>query len=91
MEGRLKWLFPVFIALWLLGCSHAPSPTTKAAQQPAPQPSTQVSATQGVPVAEVAEKEFDFGKMAEDGTYAHEFKIVNKGTGVLEIVGVVPD
>ena len=91
MEGRLKWLSPIFISLWLLGCSSAPSPATKVAQQPTPQPSAQVEAGQSVPVAEVPQKEFDFGAMAEDSSYAHEFKIVNKGTAVLEIQGVVPD
>ena len=91
MEGKLKWLSTVFICLWLLGCSHAPSPATKVAQQPTPQASAQVSTAEGLPAAEVPEKEFDFGVMAEDNSYVHEFKIVNKGTGVLEIQGVVPD
>lgn len=91
MEGRMKWLSTVLISLWLLGCSHAPSPATKVAQQPTPQPSAQVSTAQAVPAAEVPEKEFDFGAMAEDSSYAHEFKIVNKGSGALEILGVVPD
>ena len=57
MEGRLKWLYPIFISLWLLGCSSAPSPATKVAQQPTPPPSAQVSASQAVPAAEVPEKE----------------------------------
>ena len=91
MEGRLKWLSTVFISLWLLGCSHAPSPATKVAQQPTPQASAQVGTAHALPAAEVPEREFDFGVMAEDSSYVHDFKIVNKGTGVLEIQGVVPD
>ena len=91
MQGRLKWLYPVFICSWLLGCSSTPSPATKVAQQPAPQPTTQAAPAQAVPVAEVPQKEFDFGEMAEESSYAHEFKIVNKGNAVLEITGVVPD
>jgi hypothetical protein len=36
------------------------------------------------------EKEFDFGELTENGAYVHEFKIVNKGTGVLVITQVMP-
>jgi hypothetical protein len=79
----------VIVSLWLLGCSHGSGPTTKVAQQPALQTPTQASATQGLPAAEIPEKEFDFGAMAEDGTYAHEFRILNKGTGVLEVKEVM--
>lgn len=91
MKVRLKWLYPIFISLWLLGCSHSPSPPAKVAQQPITQPSAEVSKADAVPVAEVSEREFDFGAMAEDSSYSHDFKIANKGTGVLEITGVVPD
>ena len=89
MHGRWKWLYLVFVALWLFGCSQGPGPSTKVAQETAPPASTQVAATQGTPAAEVPEKEFDFGAMAEDGMYVHEFKILNKGTGALEIKEVM--
>lgn len=88
MQGRSKWLSTALISLWLMSCSHAPSPATKVAQQPTQPPAPQAS-TQGVPAAEIPEKEFNFGVMAEDGNYAHEFKILNKGTGVLEIKEVM--
>jgi hypothetical protein len=88
MQGRPKWLFTALISLWLLSCSHAPSPTTKVVQQPS-SPAAPQASTQGVPVAEVPEREFDFGAMAEDGNYVHEFRILNKGDGVLEIKEVM--
>lgn len=88
MQGRTKWLFPVLISLWLISCSHAPASSTKGLQQPAQATAPQAS-TQGVPKAEIPEKEFNFGKMAEDGNYVHEFRILNKGTGPLEIKEVM--
>lgn len=79
MKHYPKWLFPALIALWLMGCSH--SPTAKVGQ-----PATTVeTATQAVPQAEVPNREFNFGVMDEDGTYVHDFKIFNRGTGILEI------
>jgi len=89
MHGRWKWLSMVFVSLWLLGCSQGPGPTTKVAQEPAPPTSTQASATQGLPSAEVPDRMFDFGAMEEDGMYVHDFKILNKGTAVLEIKEVM--
>jgi len=79
MQQYPKWLFSALIALWLMGCSH--SPTAKVGQ-PA---NTAETATQAVPKAEVPNREFNFGVMDEDGTYVHDFKILNRGTGVLEI------
>jgi hypothetical protein len=78
-----------FVALWLLGCSQGPRPVAKVAE-PAPPASAQDSSTQGLPVAEVPEREFDFGAMKEDEIYVHDFKILNKGTGILEIKSVTP-
>lgn len=46
--------------------------------------------TQGTPVAEVRETEFDFGTVDEGGEYMHDFKVVNKGNGDLEIKKVLP-
>jgi hypothetical protein len=86
MRRRFTWFSTFLTALWLLGCSHAPTPATKVAPQPAPQ----ASATQGTPVAVVAETEFDFGLVEEGGEYVHDFKIGNKGDGVLEIKKVLP-
>ena len=77
-----------FVSLWLLACSQGPRPVTKVAE-PAPPTPAQVSSTQGLPVAEVPEREFDFGTMKEDDTYVHDFKILNKGTGILEIKAVM--
>jgi hypothetical protein len=88
MRGRSKWLCTALMSLWLMSCSHAPGPSTKVAQQPAKATAPQAS-TQGVPAAEIPEREFNFGVMAEDGSYAHEFRILNKGTGVLEIKEVM--
>ena len=89
MHKKWKWISMVCVSLWLLGCSQGPGPTTKVSQQPAPPTSTQASSTQGLPAAEVPERQFDFGAMAEDGTYVHEFRILNKGMGVLEIKEVM--
>jgi hypothetical protein len=91
MHQKLKWLSMIVVSSWVLSCSTTPSQTTKVAQQQAPQPAAQTSAVQGTPAAEVLEKEFDFGVMTEDGSYVHEFKIANKGTGPLEIQAVIPD
>ena len=88
MQGTPKWLLTALISLWLMSCSHAPGPATKAAQQPTVPTAPQASA-QGVPAAEVPEREFNFGTVAEDGNYVHEFRILNKGTGVLEIKEVM--
>jgi hypothetical protein len=78
------------MVLWLVGCSHAPSPSSKVTQQPAPQSQPQASATQGTPVAVVTETEFDFGLVSEGNDYVHDFKIANKGDAVLEIIKVLP-
>jgi hypothetical protein len=91
MHQRLKWLSMIIVSSWLLGCSTAPSQTTKVTPQQTAQPTAQTSAAQGVPAAEVPEKEFDFGVMAEDGSFVHEFKIANKGSAPLEIQAVIPD
>ena len=90
MRKRLEWTTMVLIGLWVVGCSHSPSPATKVTQQPVPQASTQATATQGVPVVTVAETEFDFGVVEEGGEYVHDFKLGNKGDGILEIKKVLP-
>ncbi len=91
MHKRWKWLSMVFVLLLLLGCSSGPGPSTKVAQGPAPPAQVKTPDAQGVPVAEVVEREFDFGVMKEDATYTHDFKIANKGSGVLEIQKAIPD
>lgn len=88
MQGKSKWLLAALVSFLMMGCSHAPSPATKVAKQPA-QPTASQASTQGVPKAEIPNKEFNFGVMAEDGNYVHDFKILNKGTGVLEIKEVM--
>jgi hypothetical protein len=90
MRKRLKWFPAVLVALWLAGCSHSPAPATKVAQQPAPQSQPQASPTQGTPIVEVFEVEFDFGTVEEGKDYIHNFKVANKGNGVLEIKKVLP-
>ena len=88
MQGTPKWLFTALISLWLMSCSHVPGPWTKDVPQPTKATAPE-SSTQGVPKAEIPEREFNFGTMAEDGSYVHEFRILNKGTGVLEIKEVM--
>ena len=84
-------LFPlVIIAFWLTSCSHSPTPTSKGAQQPTPQPAAQGLSTQGTPVAVVPETEYDFGEVREGNDYVHDFRIANKGDAVLEIIKVLP-
>ena len=90
MHKRLTLFSTVFIALWLMSCSHAPTPASKVAQQPTPQPAAQGLSTQGTPAAVIAEAEFDFGAVAEGNDYVHDFKIANKGDGVLQIIKVLP-
>lgn len=90
MHQRSKWFFAVLVALWLAGCSHSPSPATKVAQQPAPQSPSQASPTRGTPIVEVLVVEFDFGVVEEGKDYVHNFKVANKGDGVLEIKKVLP-
>ncbi len=89
MKGRLKWFFPALVSVWLISCSHMPGLGSKSAQQPTAPTSPQASSTQGIPKAEIPEKEFNFGMMAEDGNYVHEFRILNRGTGTLEIKEVM--
>ncbi len=89
MKGRLKWILPALVPVWLISCSHMPGLGSKSAQQPTTPTSPQASSTQGIPQAEIPEKEFNFGLMAEDGNYAHEFRILNRGTGTLEIKEVM--
>jgi hypothetical protein len=86
MQKKLTLFSAVLMAFWLMSCSHFPAPSNKVAQQPAPQ----ASATQGTPVAVVTETEFDFGTVSEGNDYVHDFKIANKGDGVLEIIKVLP-
>jgi hypothetical protein len=90
MHRRLKWFSTALVVLWLAGCSHSPGPATKVAQQPTPQSQPQVASTQGTPVLEVIEVEFDFGVVEEGNDYVHDFKVANKGDGILEIKKVLP-
>ena len=90
MQGRSKWLFPVLISLWMMSCSHLPGPWSRGAQQPAT-PTPPQASTQGVPKVDIPEREFNFGTMSEDGSYVHDFRILNKGSGVLEIKMVLGD
>ena len=90
MHKRLT-LFPlVIIAFWLMSCSHSPTLTNKAAQQPTPQPAAQGLSTQGTPVAVVTETEYDFGEVREGNDYVHDFRIANKGDAVLQLISVSP-
>ena len=57
-------------------------PRAPKVEQPA---NTAETAIQAVPKAEVPNREFNFGVMDEDGIYVHDFKILNRGTGVLKI------
>jgi hypothetical protein len=90
MHQRLKWFPAVLVALWLAGCSHSQGPATKVTQQPTPHSPPQASLTQGTPIVEVLEVEFDFGVVEEGKDYVHDFKVANKGNGVLEIKKVLP-
>ena len=92
MHRNLKWLPMLFIPLLLLGCSHSPQPVGRLSHPPAPQSQTQVQTPQeGVPALVLFETSFDLGKISEDGvSNVHEFKIANKGTGVLQIRKVLP-
>jgi len=90
MHKKLSLFSTVLVALWLAGCSHTPTPTSKVAQQPTSQPAPQASSTQGTPTAVVTEAEFDFGAVSEGNDYVHDFKIANQGDAVLEIIKVLP-
>jgi hypothetical protein len=69
-----------------IGCAHS----GKKAESAAVKEEQMASLSQGVASAEVAESLFDFGKMKEDGEYIHDFKVKNKGAGVLQIKKVLP-
>ena len=43
-----------------------------------------------MPALAVPEAEFNFGEVSEGKEYVHDFVIMNKGTGVLEIKKVTP-
>ncbi len=86
MHKKLTLFSTLLVSCWLIGCSHSPTPSSKVAQQPAPQAST----AQGTPVAVITETEFDFGEVSEGNEYVHDFKIANKGDAVLEITKVLP-
>ena len=88
MRREFTWLPAVLTVLWLFGCSHAPAPPLT--QEPPSQAQARDAASPGVPVATVAEKEFDFGELKANGSYVHEFKILNKGTGILVVTQVLP-
>ncbi|MEN6441431.1 MAG: DUF1573 domain-containing protein [Syntrophobacter sp.] len=92
MHRNLRWLPMVLIPLLLLGCSHSQEPVSNLSPQPAPQSGPQVQTQQeGVPALVLFEKSFDLGKITEDGiSNVHEFKVANKGTGLLQIKKVVP-
>jgi hypothetical protein len=86
MQRVLKWFFVV--VLWSLGLGQAPALVADAV---ALEPAALVAMVDdGGPEAQVLENEFDFGEMTEDGTYVHEFRIINSGTGVLELTRVMP-
>jgi hypothetical protein len=44
----------------------------------------------GIPALAVSEAEFNFGEVSEGKEYVHDFVIMNRGTGVLEIKKVTP-
>jgi hypothetical protein len=90
MHKKLVLFLPLLVAFWLASCSHSPAPSSKVAQQPAPQVSPQGLSTQGTPTAVVTETEFDFGLVSEGNDYVHDFKIANQGDAVLEIIKVLP-
>ena len=45
----------------------------------------------GVAKMVLEEKEFNAGNINEGGIVEHAFKVMNKGTGTLEIISVKPD
>lgn len=90
MSKSLKSLIISFVSVWLVSCSSSPGPVSTVAQKPTPQTPPQAVSTQGIPVAEVRETEFNFGAIDEGGEYIHDFKVANKGNGDLEIKKVLP-
>ena len=51
---------------------------------------TASEAMAAVPSLAVSQAEFNFGEVSEGKQYVHDFVIMNKGTGVLEIKKVTP-
>ena len=86
MGRKFAWFSTFLVSLWLFGCSYIPGLGTKVV----PEPPSQASPTQGTPAAVVAETEFDFGIVEEGNDYLHDFRIANKGDGVLQIKKVLP-
>jgi hypothetical protein len=85
MRREMKWFLVVVI--WSLSFGKAPVLAVEAVTV---QPSASVATADGRPEAQILENEFDFGEMTEAGTYVHEFRIINTGTGVLELTRVMP-
>ena len=98
-------LLSAFVLLMFYGYGATTGDSGVSGQQPAPQTETRAAApTSGTapagiilaqaqqrtgPVAEVAEKSFDFGTMNEDRDYSHAFIIKNAGTSELTIKKVL--
>lgn len=85
MKMFCQWILTAFVALCLTSCSHSPAPTARTTQQPP----GQVSLSKGPPALEVPETVFDFGEVSEEDECVHDFKVLNKGTGDLEIKKVL--
>ncbi len=93
MSRFIQVFLLVFLVSLSMGCGRnaarpvQSTPPQMAAQQAAaPSQATQ----QAPPAIELAEKEHDFGKIAEDKEYVHIFKFKNTGMGPLEIKKVLP-
>jgi hypothetical protein len=98
MKNFIVFGLVVLFSLFFLGCAHVPENTggtsksqeTPKAQTSGAQQEVAVGQTTGPPVVEIPETLFDFGRVSEGNDYVHAFKIVNTGTGVLEIRKILP-
>ena len=70
----------------MLGCADE-ARTSDEVSRPAAAASEAIA---GIPILAVPQAEFNFGEMSEGKEYVHDFVIMNRGTGVLEIKKVNP-
>jgi len=91
MQRSLRLFFLIIISCMAFGCASKAGPQATGSRPQGQAGPTGAAVSGGVPIMEVPEVSYDFGKVKDtEGEVVHEFKIKNVGTAVLEIKKVLP-
>ena len=83
---RTKILAALVLLSLMLGCADEARTSDEVSRPDA----AASEAIAGIPALAVAKAEFNFGEVIEGKEYVHDFVVMNRGTGVLEIKKVIP-